>query len=500
GARRNERIAIDGRAFRVGSDPDCEVFFDPHRDPAVQGRSAQFHLREDGWHVRCAGGEMSIQKRRIVGPTHVRSGDVIRMSESGPEFSFHIVAAAKPSPAKTRSGGTAPTSPPGVESRTSDPQASPGSDRRTSNVGSLPPIASEPSPAIASPRPAIVPVVCEPRSEARTRDRQPIIWIAAGSAALVVALVALRPASSPIVIVPPVAQAPSNVQGAGQPQPTPPTTPPLSQNKPPESATPAVPVQKPDPAKDLRDQLNEAVFLILVESAERYWPFATCVAVGNDTLLTTAREAAQLAKWRDEGKFKLWVVRPPDKLKFKFKTEIQEIRVLAPFASLSEESTDLFFFDIGLLTVRGPLPMTAPLASPKELDEIDEGFPVACLGFTHEGSNVTSHDKFEPRLTNGKVFITELARNLPGQPARLQLRAEMPQNAFGSIVVNAAGKVVGLYGDAIPEGKRQGLKNLHYATIVTPELIASWLRDRANAKMWVPASTAPTTSQTQNQP
>ena len=38
---------------------------------------------------------MSINGRRVVGATHVRSGDLIRMSESGPEFSFRIVAGAK---------------------------------------------------------------------------------------------------------------------------------------------------------------------------------------------------------------------------------------------------------------------------------------------------------------------------------------------------------------------------------------------------------------------
>ena len=43
---------------------------------------------------------MWIGKQRIVGATHVRSGDVIRMSVSGPEFSFHVVASAKASDAE----------------------------------------------------------------------------------------------------------------------------------------------------------------------------------------------------------------------------------------------------------------------------------------------------------------------------------------------------------------------------------------------------------------
>ena len=99
GVRRNQRIALDCRAFQVGCDPDCEVFFDPRHDPAAKGRSAKFCLQDGGWYVRCSGGEMWIGTQRIAGATHVRSGDVIRMSDSGPEFSFHIVAAVKVSPA-----------------------------------------------------------------------------------------------------------------------------------------------------------------------------------------------------------------------------------------------------------------------------------------------------------------------------------------------------------------------------------------------------------------
>ena len=47
-------------------------------------------------------------------------------------------------------------------------------------------------------------------------------------------------------------------------------------------------------------QLRDAVFLVEVEKAGRFWPFATCVAVGKETLLTSAREAMQLATWREE--------------------------------------------------------------------------------------------------------------------------------------------------------------------------------------------------------
>ena len=500
GARRNERITLDGRAFQVGSDSNCEVFFDPQRDPAVQGRSAKFRLQEGGWYVRCAGGEMWIKNRPVVGATHVRSGDVIRMSESGPEFSFHIVAATSASPTKVPGNGIVSPLPlgEGPGARTSQPDS--GSDDGASNVGSAPPEANGLSLATPAPLPTNRQAVAAEAPVPRSRDRQWGMWVVGGLAVGILVLVAARAVFSPSTINVTVNQPVATTSPVGPPNgPSPEIVapnkektvpPPKKEDKPPDPNKEER--EKPAEQADLRARLDDTVYLIVVETAGYYWPYATCVAVGNDTLLTTAREAAELAKWRDEGTYKIWVTRPGDNLKFKFKAEVQDIRVMAPFAPLPEESTDLFFVDIGLVTVQGPLPKTVPLASSKELDEVEEGFPVVCFGFTHEGHKMTRFDKLEPRLTGGKVFGIAFAQKLPGQPKLLHVQAKMPENAFGSPVVNEAGKLLGLYGDAIPDGKGQKPKNLHYVTMVNQELIDSWVRDR-DAKIWVPASPAPTT-------
>ena len=59
GARQGERLVLDRREFRVGSEPNCEVRFDVERDSAVKGRSAWFRLQEDGWQLRSTGGQSS---------------------------------------------------------------------------------------------------------------------------------------------------------------------------------------------------------------------------------------------------------------------------------------------------------------------------------------------------------------------------------------------------------------------------------------------------------
>jgi hypothetical protein len=529
GARRNERIALDCRAFQAGCDPDCEVYFHPERDSAVKGRSAKFRLQEGGWYVRCTGGEMWIGKQRIVGATHVRSGDVIRMSESGPEFSFHVVAAAKASDAKaagrdgvsrncTDSCGNgavaAPTSGKGDSPIFADTKIG---TVPLSNIASALPEANGLSVAMAAPLPTDHQTVAEEAPAAKERDRQWLIWVVGALAAGILALLAVRALFfSPTINV-------TVNQPAASASPTASTNDPTSAKTSheksrekktddasgdnerahiaggDESKEPAA----PRAAKDLGAQLKEAVFLIVVEKAGHSWPHATCVAVGNDTLLTSAVYATDLAEMRDKDSFKIWVTRPGDNLKFTFKAEVRDIRVLAPFAVASEKSasTDRLFLDIGLLTVQGPLPKIASLASSKELDAVDEGFPVACFGFTHKGQKMTRYDSFEPRLTEGSVYGIEAARrNLPGEPKLLHVQAEIPQNAYGSPVVNGEGKILGIYSDAVPEEKSQGLKNLHYVTIVNPDLIDLWLRDRGSASIWVPASPVPTAPTTPKQP
>ena len=72
---------------------------------------------------------------------------------------------------------------------------------------------------------------------------------------------------------------------------------------------------------------------------------------------------------------------------------------------------------------------------------------------------MTRYDKITPRLTEGSVYGIESTRqHLPGEPKLLHVQAEIPKNAYGSPVVNSDGKIIGLYADAIPEEKSQGLR------------------------------------------
>ena len=486
GARRNERVTLDGREFRVGCEPDCEIFFDPRRDDAIGGRSAQFRLQENGWYVHGAGGEIWIDGRRVVGATHVRSGDLIRLSEAGPEFSFRVVAGAAASQPKT------PLPEPGREPAAGLPCSKPFAADALGPTGRA---IDDLSTAILEAADAAVPPTFKHRSNHvqpthSDADRRWVAWGVGGLAVGVLALLAARSLLAPSTVIVNVGQ-----PSAATPSALPPTGAPIAQETPQETPAPSDKSENPAPNEKSRAYARaaDAVYLIQVEKADRFWPFATCVAVAGDTLLTTAREAAQLARWRESRKFKVWVTRQAGD----FREEAKEIRVIAPFVAVNEASDDLFYVDVGLLTVGRPLPNMVPVALPKELGEVEEGFPVTCVGFTHEGGKVTRFDIFEPRQTVGKVYLIACAQNLPGQPKLLHVQAEMPKNAYGSPVVNAAGKVIGLYGDVIPETK--GLKNLHYVTLVNSEWIDRWRQDRGGPT-WTAPRPSPSTRQMRGKP
>ena len=95
---------MDVTEFRAGGEPQCEVFFDPRRDSPVAGRSTKFSLMDDGWYVKSTGtGEVLINQRPVSGLMRVRSGDILRMSDRGPDFSFSIVSHSAAAAATTAS-------------------------------------------------------------------------------------------------------------------------------------------------------------------------------------------------------------------------------------------------------------------------------------------------------------------------------------------------------------------------------------------------------------
>jgi hypothetical protein len=210
------------------------------------------------------------------------------------------------------------------------------------------------------------------------------------------------------------------------------------------------------------------------------------VAVDKETLLTSAREAMQLATWREKEGFKLWVVNPA----LNIRKEIHEIRLHEGFAALAEKPNDWIYFNLALLIVAGDLPKIAPLASTQQFAELKEDAPIRWLGFTHDGRKIPAGAKIEPQSVDGSIFVTTVAEHLPGQPRLLHVEAKIPRNAYGSPIFDKNGSLVGVYGSpaSIPDDEDPPaagtVRNLHFAAVVVPQAIRRWTEGH-DEQMWV---------------
>ena len=495
GSRRGERLVLDFEQFHAGATPRCKVYFDPQRDPPAQDREAMFRLEGDGWYLhRTGSGEILVNHDVVRGRQRLRSGDVVRMSESGPEFSLAFVARPSGSPAVP-------------EPLLPLPPAMPVASEPA--VPIMPPLPATPVPPLPVVEPAAVARSAQPARGMGEAGRT-LLLIGGGAGICVVCLIAakllLTPAAPPRAPVAldaptpgPVANSTTEVQPAASSRLA--SSQAEAKNAKSDQTETAEKDQKktsvtkesaPDwPA--LVSKLKGAVLLVHVELAApagaSAWPHATCCAVGEHTLLTSASMALDLSKFRQDG-FKVWAVDPEAGTRL----EVREIRVRRDFGAMKDKSVEQNSANLAFLEVEGKLTKTVPLATAKELGELEEGLPIACVGFSHQGTKVTRHDHFEPRLTLGKVFLVKSPPpHSPDGPRSLDLMAPMPANSYGSPLVDSQGRLLAVYLTSASAAESGGLKDLHFAAVASTQLINGWLRDR-DEKIWVLATNSETTS------
>lgn len=497
GNRQGQRLVFDAKEFRAGDDRDCELFFDPASDLGAKDCLVQFQLQEDGWWaVRNRGSDVHVNQQRVAGPMRIRSGDVVRMSNRGPDFSFSLVAHAT----ATSSGaaGHSPTAaavPPahsqapvaagiGAHAAPSAPSTEPTAPSGSLSGAGHTPLSEEPSPAHLPDRPPASPAAL-PRLA---------MWVAGAIVLCVVLVLLLRP---PVVVIEQREAAASKADAAAASKADAGPAAPVAETRAKETRAeapekePSPPPPPPPPKEDKIDTeaIQKTVYLIQIQKGPAFYPFATCCAVGDDTVLTTAREAIQLARWRADPKerFRFWVTNTA----LRVQREVLDIRVHAVFAALADKPNDWIYYDLALLTVEGKLPHAAPVASVAEAG-LEEGLHVKCCGFIHAGDKISRSDKLEPAWTEGKVFLITHRSDLPSDPRLLHVKAKFgnldPPNAFGTPIFDDRGKVVAVYGEKSPPPKdAQGQPdlNLHYAPVVSAELIDLWTAKR-DEKIWMP--------------
>jgi hypothetical protein len=486
GARQGERVVLDSTNFRVGTNTDCAVVFDPRLDQGAANRSASFRLMEDGWYIVHNTGAILVNHQAVTGPTRLRSGDVVRMSESGPDFSFKIVADATPE--RTKSAVYPPKSKLPVLGHQEPPvlfsDAVPKQDM--DDVAASAASQSTVKPVISSlaeediARPVDKPYVKQNVAQPGTKERY-LLYAACGLVVLAVLFVLLRgPSPAVTVIVHPQ----SNKEEGNANAKVDDNKKDNNKNTLPEPLPP--PQQMPE--ERIAAQLKDAVYLIQAEKAGKFWPIATCSAIGKNTLLTSAREASIMDKWQKDPEkgFKIWVVNPEKGVKM----AVKEIYVSADFMALADQPIDWIFYNFALLTVGEELPKLVPLASAEEIAKIKEGLPVFCCGFAHESEKITEFDSFQPQLVRSKIFNIIDPPNSPAHPRLLSIKGKIFKCAFGSPVVNDQGKIVAVYAEEMQPQKDAGenavIKEIEmfYAPVVNVESINAGLK-REYEKKWV---------------
>lgn len=460
GSRQGERLVFEGERFWAGDEPACAVFFNPALDPAARGRMLLFRHSEEGWSVEPVGAAgIMLDHDPLSAPRTIRSGQVVRMSADGPDFSFRVVAASA-----ARQGGT------GVL-----PAAQLGGTGVSPVSTGKMPVPS--APGVDSP--AAVPAARQ--SESTILARWLLIYMLAGvgmTAAVFLigwAIFAGRlgngttaTTTKPEVLVPAMPIEPD-----------------------PEPEKPKPPPAAAKPWEVALEPFKKAIYLLEFEQTApdgvtMAWPFASCCAIADNVLLTTGNVGCELLRFRHK-KFKIYATRPEEHIR----EEVTEVRIRADYIKQESDLTQRRFCDLALLMVAGRLPSVAPVATRQELAAVERGVRLELLGYPIDvkPDPITVHDEFSVKVTEGKVFrVWSLEPQIPDTPRclDLNLKAEvLPKSCFyGSAVFTREGKLVGVYNEPPEKKEVPGVENLHFITAVQPEMIKRGLTDR-NAPLWV---------------
>jgi hypothetical protein len=577
GARQGERVVLEATNFRVGPNSDCAVCFDPLLDTGSANRSASFCLMEDGWYIVHAYGAILINQRAVAGPTRIRSGDVVRMSERGPDFSFNIVSMAKSE--RTNALGKATYPPPILDRQeVSTPPTAAMYDAGSPPQTTTQAISSMVPPSVASPsleqnvnKAGTKDLPTPVNITINTSNRENWILLAVCVAVACIGFVILYGKLGQS------GQGDGSTSSKNQKPPIPDSSSPIFKLTGPTSGTyaPGQPItitwtaanmpakniislclnpdesldngkerwivedkvsdangdgsytfdcsgfppgnyyiggsikdkatgrkwnsqltsyititslQPPKPEKTTTEeriaaQIKDAVFLIKVEKAGRFWPLGTCCAIGKKTLLTSAWVACRISELRKDPQkgFHIWVTNPASDVQM----AVQDIYINALIATLEDKPDDFKYYDVALLTVAEELPKIIPLATNEEIDKLNEGLTIYCAGFTHEFEKITEHDSFQPQVMPGKIYLINAPKDLPSHPILLQIKGKNLNNTFGSPIVNDQGKIVAIYGDAMQPKSNAGkyLPEIHYAAVLNLEFINLGL-NRKFEKIW----------------
>lgn len=115
GSLRGQLRGFDQDQIIIGGQPDCDVQFDPVRDPQAAEMRLVLRRIVDGWNIQSLGGGAPlVNQQTLSGTVRLRTGDVVRLSAAGPDVRFSVVSHLSEvtplSQAKSAAGSSVPAS------------------------------------------------------------------------------------------------------------------------------------------------------------------------------------------------------------------------------------------------------------------------------------------------------------------------------------------------------------------------------------------------------
>lgn len=469
GGREGETIHLNLDTFQIGDDPAADLYFDSRRDPAGRGRLALVVREEAGWRIQNQGsGSLVVNHAVVTGRVPLRSGDIIRLSDMGPDVRFSLISAARHGALPDVAEGASAD-----ETRVADSTQAEGGVPRWPRGGLLRwwAIAAAIVGLIATTVVGLAVVFRLPNgptpTDARTLSPPPSSAIDQGTAP--------NPAYTQKDIddhssqgTSPNSVASKNSVGglpsAPSSEASAPTSPGFEAGV--TGTGPAL-----DPCQSAVAAVAPAVCLLTVETPDKShcFPYGNACAIREDTLLTNSVLAVELMGKQLDG-WQVKAIWPSDGQEL----SVREILVHEVFNATADAPGERIYWELAILRLDGKRAAVASLAEPTELAEIEAGLPLAWVGIPHRDLPRTRFDR--PRVEQALTEVY-LQTKLPagagapsgGAPALLHLTGTLPRNIYGSPLVNAAGHVVGVYAEkAEPMQADAGSgPELHYAPLVT---------------------------------
>ncbi|MGE0609212.1 MAG: FHA domain-containing protein [Pirellulales bacterium] len=453
------RLAVGRKPSTIGRGADCEL---PIDDPTIAVRHAVLRPVGNRWMIEACGESFLQVGSKPPGRTFwLLAGDIIRLGEGGPCAVFDP-----------------PPLPAGKSAMVEATPAVPSVPRETAAKAAPVPIAlAHAGPRVEKPTELARgrPMAASPLaawSIANGSANQTWPWIIALTGTMLVAVVgvavALRFGGHAAVSEAPKVDAPNAATPSATPLPPEPSLPPRDPSSspgpdttdvPPGSTAPSPPPPKPKPPPKPTISLDEAVrkaepsvvWIAWGTSANTRLPFATGVAVGPRSVVTSATKVAALRELSEDGD--AFVFYPALGEPF---VAVAGMKLHSGFDLEDQGSSDSQRHNLGLLTVDRDLPHWCPLVAKADLHGIPT-WEVAALAFS-TGQKAAYSELSSPTLssTSGKVIDLDPSPTDPRAIPRLVLDLMLPDLSAEGILIGLDGQMIGFvfkrgkYSVAIP--------------------------------------------------